>query len=128
MKEQHERLDNNQISNEKYRIEPGLMHLPNINGYQFKYFVQNTNSKQWFANALEIKVPCLSFYYQKKHEEIPANLKLMLIDHLGKEMLNLLFTEFSKVELRNKEKAEEKRIAAELMQLKMLEQKNRRRK
>ena len=99
------------------------MHLPNINGYQFKYFVQNTDSKQWFANELKIKVACLSFYYQKKHEEIPANLKLMLIDHLGKEMLNLLFTEYCNVELREQEKAEEKRIAAELMQL----QKKRRR-
>ena len=128
MKEKNEKLDDIQKSNEKYRIEPGLMHLPNINGYQFKYFVKNTDSKQWFANALGIKVACLSFYYQKKNEEIPANLKLMLIDQLGKEMLNLLFTEFSKVELRNKEKAEEKRIAEELMQLKMLEQKNRRRK
>jgi hypothetical protein len=128
MQEQKEKLDDIQKSNEKYRIEPGLMHLPNINGYQFKYFVQNTNSKQWFANALEIKVPCLSFYYQKKHEEIPANLKLMLIEHLGKETLNLLFTEYCKVELRKQEKEEQIRIAKEQMQLKMQEQKNRRRK
>jgi hypothetical protein len=128
MKEQQERLDDIQKSNEKYRIEPGLTHLPNINGYQFKYFVQNTDSRQWFANALGIKITGLSFYYQKKHEEIPANLKLMLIDHLGKEMLNLLITEYCKVELRKQEKEEQIRIAKEQMQLKMQEQKNRRRK
>jgi hypothetical protein len=128
MKEQQERLDDIQKSNEKYRIEPGLMHLPNINGYQFKYFVQNTDSKQWFANELGIKPSGLSFYYQKKHEEIPAKLKLMLINHLGKEMLNLLFTEYCNVELRKQEKEEQNRIAKEQLQLKMLEQKNRRRK
>ncbi len=52
----------------------------------------------------------------------------MLIDHLGKEMLNLLFTEYCKVELRKQEKEEQIRIAKEQMQLKMQEQKNRRRK
>jgi hypothetical protein len=123
MQEQHERLDDIQKSNENYRIEPGIIHLPNINGYQFKYFVQNTDSKQWFANELGIKIPCLSFYYQKKHEEIPAKLKLMLIKRLGKEMLNLLATEFCNVELRKQEIAEQKRIAEEQMQL----QKKRRR-
>ena len=116
MQEQKEKLDDIQKSNEKYRIEPGIMHLPNINGYQFKYFVKNTDSKQWFANALGIKVACLSFYYQKKNEEIPANLKLKLIEHLGKETLNLLATEFCNVELRKQEKEEEIRIAKEQME------------
>lgn len=117
MKEQQEKLDDIQKSNEKYRIGPGIMHLPNINGYQFKYFLQNTNSQQFFANELGIKITGLSFYYQKKHEEIPAKLKLMLIEHLGKETLNLLATEFCKVELRNQEIADQKRIAIEQMQL-----------
>lgn len=104
------------------------MHLPSINGYQFKYFLQNTVNQKLFANELGIKVTGLSFYYQKKNEEIPAKLKLMLIDHLGKETLNLLFTEFCNVELRKQKLEEQKRIAAEQMQQQMEIQKEIRKK
>jgi hypothetical protein len=89
-------------------IKPGIEELPEISGSQFKYICKYSRAKKEIAQSVikssgnSIQTESLNHYNKLKEKQIPAHLKLILIDVLGVHTLNSLLTEFEKQNIKNK--------------------------
>lgn len=95
---------------EKIKITAGLEELPEINGHQFHYLIKSTRTKKEIADEIvkpsgnSIKPNSLNAYYLYKDRQIPAHLKLILMNKLGDKTINYLLTEYVKENIGKKSK------------------------
>lgn len=93
---------NQSIDTEKTKITAGIEELPEINGHQFHYLIKSTRTKKEIADEIikpsgnSIKPNSLNAYYLYKERQIPAHLKLILMNKLGEKTINYLLTEYVK--------------------------------
>jgi hypothetical protein len=101
----------NQITEiEKNKITAGIEELPEINGHQFHYLVKSTRTKKEIADLIikpagnPIKPNSLNAYYLFKDRQIPAHLKLIIMNVIGEKTINYLLTEYIKESVNKKGK------------------------
>lgn len=86
----------------KIRIEAGLQTLPTFTGGFLVYSLINTEVKSDFMTTFNIKNQKSIYNYstaERKNKEIPAKFKLFLLNALPEATLNLLMTEYEKLNL-----------------------------
>lgn len=101
---------NQNIESEKNKITAGIEELPEINGHQFHYIIKSTRTKKEIADLIlkpagnPIKPNSLNAYYLYKDKQIPAHLKLIIMNVIGEKTINYLLTEFIKENINKKGK------------------------
>lgn len=84
------------------KIEPGIKTFPKFTGGFFVYCMSNTDIKNEFMVNFNHKSKTSFYNYSsadRKHKEIPAKYKLFLLNALPEATLNLLMTEYEKINL-----------------------------
>lgn len=93
---------NPESAEQKIKIEAGLKTLPNFTGGFLVYCLNNTEIKSEFITTFNIKHKYSIYNYsnsQRKDKTIPAKYKLFLLNSLTESTLNLLMTEYEKINL-----------------------------
>lgn len=87
------------------KIAVGIEELPEFNGNFFKYLMKHSRKREVIAKELNLLPGSLKTYYQLREKQLPANVKLAIIKHIEKEVINLLLTEYEKEKIskRNEE-------------------------
>ena len=80
----------------KPKIAAGLEELPSFDGNFFKYLMKHSRMRAKIAQSLNIKQGSLKTFYQLREKELPAKVKLAIIDNIDQEIINLLLTEYEK--------------------------------
>jgi hypothetical protein len=89
-------------TDKKIKIEAGVDILPNFSGGFMVYCLNNTEIKSDFLTTFNIRNKNSIYNYsnkERKDKEIPARYKLFLINSLTEKTLNLLMTEYEKLNL-----------------------------
>lgn len=84
------------------KIEAGLKTFPKFTGGFFVYCMTNTDIKNEFMINFNHRSKTSFYNYstaERKNKEIPAKFKLFLLNALPEATLNLLMTEYEKLNL-----------------------------
>ncbi|MFY8160300.1 MAG: hypothetical protein ACOVNU_03150 [Candidatus Kapaibacteriota bacterium] len=90
------------IQDKKIKIEAGLQTLPTFTGGFMVYCLNNTDIKLDFITTFNILNKKSIYNYSntdRKDKDIPAKFKLFLLNSLTESTLNLLMTEYEKINL-----------------------------